>query len=58
MPEQDYVAVEQLHVGGALGYNPGDPVTAAVVADHPEWVDAKMVVRAGTKAAEKAQDGS
>lgn len=42
-----YVASQSIYVGTALGYNPGDAVGAAVVADR-KWDTAGLVVAVGS----------
>jgi hypothetical protein len=50
----EYVAVApiEMSINGPRAFNPGDPVPASTVKAHPEWVEDKLVAKAGTKAAE------
>lgn len=49
-----YVAVEQIYIGGALAFNPGDPVPASTVDRDDSPIRKEQVAGAKTKAAEAA----
>lgn len=52
-----YVAVERIYIGGALAFNPGDPVPASHVDREDAPVRKEQVAGAQTKAASAVKEG-
>lgn len=42
-----YVALAPIFVGAARAFSPGHPVPVSHIADHPEWLEQRLVGKVG-----------